>query len=153
MRIVTSAESPTDPTPTAAVALRERREPNSISTVALAKGNAGMSHSKLITLSPHLAQFIYIQGLAAAINLQHQGKPDRNFRRRHCQNEQKHDLTVRLMPSRPGDHECQTCRVEHDLKRHQNKNQITAYEQAGQSQREQDPRQQQPVSRSEERRG
>jgi hypothetical protein len=39
-----------------------------------------------------------------------------------------------LMPSRTGDHECQTGRVEHHLKRHQHENQVTAYEEAGQSQ-------------------
>jgi hypothetical protein len=137
---VINAESPIEPTPTAAAARREKREPNSTSTSALAKGNAGMSHNKLITLSPHLAQRIYIQRLEAAIDLQYQCQSHGYFSRCHGQDEQKHDLTVSLMPSRPGDHKCQARRVEHHLKRHQDENQITAYEQAGQSQREQDPR-------------
>jgi hypothetical protein len=51
-RMVTRAERPMKPTPTAAVALREKRELNSKSTDALVKGNAGISHNKLITFIP-----------------------------------------------------------------------------------------------------
>ena len=80
------------------------------------------------------------------VQLQDQGQSDRDLRRGHGENEDKENLPISLLPSRPSDHERQTCRVEHHLKRHENKNQVTAYEEAGQSQREQDPRQEQPVS-------
>ena len=135
-----------DPTPRAATALRGKREPNRMSKVALTKGSAGMSHNQLITSSSHFADYVHIQGFEPVIDLQNQRQSHRHFCSCHRQNEHEHHLSVRLMPSRPGDHECQPRRIEHDLERHQNKNQITPYEQTGQSQREQDPRQYQPVS-------
>jgi len=74
------------------------------------------------------------------INLQHQGQPNGYFGGSHRQNEQKHDLPVRLMPAGARCDKCQPRCVQHDLQRHQDEDQITAYEQAGQPQREQDPR-------------
>jgi hypothetical protein len=74
------------------------------------------------------------------VQLQDQGQSNRDFRCGHGENKNKDNLSISLLPSRPGDHERQTCRIEHDFKRHKHENQVTAYEQAGQSQREQDPR-------------
>jgi hypothetical protein len=48
-------------------------------------------------------------------------------------------LTISLLPSRPGDYKRQARRIEHDFERHEHENQVTAYEQADQSQGEQDP--------------
>jgi len=80
------------------------------------------------------------------VQLQDQGQSDRDLRCGHGQDKQKHNLSISLLPACPGDDERQTRRVEHHLKRHENENEVTAYEQAGQSQREQDSRQEQPVS-------
>jgi hypothetical protein len=44
------------------------------------------------------------------------------------------------MPSRPGDHKGESRGIEHYLKGHQHKDQVTTYEKTGQSQREQDSR-------------
>src|ERR1700683_2281949 len=117
--MVINADSPIDPTPTAATALREKREPDNSSSSALANGSAGISHVKLITLSPHLAQRVYIQGPEAVIDLQHQSQSYGYFSRRYRQNEQKHNLAIGLMPSGSGDHECQTRGIEHHFQRHQ----------------------------------
>src|SRR5260370_10181850 len=133
-RAVTNADRPIEPTPAAATALRDKREPNSMSTSALAKGNAGISHNKLSMLPPHPADRVHVQGLEAPIDLQHQCQAHGYFSRRHGQNEQKHNLAIGLMPSRPGHHEGQTSGVEHHLKQHQAENKITAYDQAGQAQ-------------------
>src|SRR5258708_7610696 len=69
---VTRAESPMDPAPTAATALRGKLEPNRMSKVALAKGSAGMSHKQLITSSPHFTDRVHIKGLEPVIDLQDQ---------------------------------------------------------------------------------
>jgi hypothetical protein len=87
-----------------------------------------MSHNKRITSAPHLAQFVHVQRLEAVIDFEHQSQTHGNFRSRHRQNEQKHDLPVGLMPSSPGDHKSETRRIEHHLQRHKDENQITAYE-------------------------
>src|SRR5271165_6501245 len=145
---VTRDASPMDPTPMAATVFRGKREPKSISKVALANGSAGMSHNQLITSSSHFTDGVHIQGLEPVIDLQDQCESDGDFGGRHRQNEHKHHLSVGLMPSRPGDHKCQPRRIEHDLERHKYKNQVTPCEKTGQSQREQDPRQYQPVSHS-----
>jgi hypothetical protein len=101
---------------------RENREPNSTSTSAVAKGNTRINHNHLIASSFHLAQHVDIQGLEAAIDLQHQCEPHGYFGGCHGQNEQKHNLAVGLKPSSSGDYESQPCGVEHDLKRHQYEN-------------------------------
>jgi hypothetical protein len=129
-----------DPTPTVATPLRGNRDPKSMSRAALAKGNPGISHNQLIKLPSHSAERIDIQRLEPVVDSQHQCKSYGYFGGRHGQNEQEHDLAVSLMPSSTGDHECQPCRIEHDFQRHQDKDQVTAYEQSGQPQREQDPR-------------
>jgi len=65
------------------------------------------------------------------IQLQHQGQSNCDFSRGHGENKNKDNLSISLLPSRPGDHERQPCRIEHHLKRHENKNQVTAYQEAG----------------------
>src|SRR5262249_61911472 len=96
-RIVIPAESPIDPAPTAAATLFDKREPISTRISALAKGNAGMSHNKRITSAPHLAQFVYVQRLEAVIDFEYECQTYGNLRRRHREDEQKHDLPVGLM--------------------------------------------------------
>ena len=81
-----------------------------------------MNHNKPITLSPHLTQFIHIQGLEAAKDLQQQRQSHSYLSRRYGQNEHEHYLAVSLMPPGAGYHECQSRCVEHDLKRHQDEN-------------------------------
>jgi hypothetical protein len=73
------------------------------------------------------------------INLKNQRQPHCHFSRRYRQNEQEHNLPVGLMPPRSSDYERQPCRVEHYLERHEDEEQITAYQQACQPQRKQDP--------------
>src|SRR5882672_12021813 len=106
-----------DPTPTAATALRGKLEPNRMSKVALTKGSAGMSHNQLITSSSHFGDYVHIKGFEPVIDLENQRQSYRYFCSCHRQNEHKYYLSVGLMPSRSGDHECQTSGVEHDLER------------------------------------
>ena len=80
-----------------------------------------------------------------AIQLKDQSQPDRNFRGRHRQNKDKNDLPVRLAPARTGNDKRQACSVQHDLERHQNEKDVTPDQQADQSQREQNPRQEQSL--------
>jgi hypothetical protein len=59
--IVTTAESPIEPTPSAAIIRREKRDPRRINSVALRKGIAGMIHKRRITSTPHIAQVVRIE--------------------------------------------------------------------------------------------
>ena len=78
-----------------------------------------MSQSKPITLSPHLAELVDVQGIEMAINLKNQRQSYGDLSRRHGENEQEHNLPVGLMPARSGDYERQTRSVQHHLQRHQ----------------------------------
>jgi hypothetical protein len=79
IRAVTRAESPMDPTPTAATARRGKLEPNRMSNVALTKGSAGISHNQLITSSSHFGDYVHIKGFEAVIDLQYQRQSHRYF--------------------------------------------------------------------------
>src|SRR5262249_24451750 len=122
--MVTSADSPIEPTPSVAAALRDRREPNSASTAALTEGNTGISRRKRAASPSHCAQRPARGGGKAHNTRPPKPKPNGASAPRHGQNEQKHDLTVGLMPAGSCDDECQTRRVEHHLKGHQDENQI-----------------------------
>src|SRR5215813_3728929 len=76
IRTVTRAESPMDPTPTAATAFRDHVEPNRMSNVALRKGSAGMSHNQLSTSSPHFTDCVHIQRFEPVVDLEHQRQSD-----------------------------------------------------------------------------
>src|SRR5512146_3291448 len=144
--MVITAERPIEPTPHAVTTPREQRDPSTASMSALAMGIATINHNNPIGLSPQLAQRICIQGLEVVVQLQHQSQSNRDFRRGHGENKQKGNLSVSLLPSRPGDHKGQARGVEHHLERHEHEHQVTAYEQADQSQGEQNPCEEQPIS-------
>src|SRR5579875_306374 len=143
--MVTTAEIAMTPGPIIATDFFDMRGPKMMSTNAPAKGRAGMSHNQWNTLTPHLADGVGVYRFVLVIDLQQQRQTYRNFRRSHRKNKNEHHLAVRLRPARARHHEGQAGRVEHDLNRHQYEHQVTAYQQADQPQREQDPRQQQPL--------
>ena len=94
----------------------------------------------------HIAYGVGIQRRVMTIEPQDQGQAHGNLRRRHGQDEEKHDLAVGLAPPRPCRHEGHACAVQHDFDRHQNENQVTAHQESGQPQREQDSRQNERVT-------
>jgi len=77
---------------------------------------------------------------------QQESESNGNLRGRHGKNKQKHDLAVRLTPTRSRSNECESRRVEHYLNRHQRENHVAPHQQSGQSQSEQDCRQKQRVA-------
>ncbi len=91
-------------------------------------GIATINHNNPVTLPPHLAERIRVQRFEPMVQLQHQGQSNRDFRRGHGEDKKKDNLSISLLPSRPGDYESQACCVEHHLERHEHDNQITAYE-------------------------
>jgi hypothetical protein len=76
---------------------------------------------------------------------EHKGQSDRDFSRRHCENEQKHYLTVGLSPPGASRDERQPARIEHDLNAHEREDEVTPREKSRETQREQDRRQGQAV--------
>jgi hypothetical protein len=59
------------------------------------------------------------------VEQEYECQSDRDFGRRHCQNEQKHYLAVRLSPPGASRDERQTARIEHDLNAHEREDEIT----------------------------
>src|SRR5665213_2469582 len=94
----------------------------------------------------HGAEGVGIQVVVVMIEPKEQCQADGNLRRRHGQDEEKHDLAVRLAPSRSRRDERDPRAVQHDLNRHQNEDQITAHQYSGQPQRKQYSRQNQRVT-------
>ena len=76
---------------------------------------------------------------------EYERQSDRHLGGRHGENEQKHDLAVRLRPSRASRDECQAARVEHDLNAHEREDKVTPREKSRETQREQDRRENQYV--------
>ena len=58
--------------------------------------------------------------------------------RGHRQNEEKHDLPIGLAPAGARRNEGQAAGIEHDLDAHQRENKVTAREESGETQYEQD---------------
>src|SRR5262245_22753874 len=112
-------ETPIDPTPNAATTLREKCAPSTASTSALVSGSSTINQSTVMPLRPHFAQRIRVQGFKLMVQLQHQGQTHRNFGGCHSENKEKDNLSIGLLPSRPSNHERQTCCVQHNLERHQ----------------------------------
>ena len=79
------------------------------------------------------------------IQAERQQQADGNLGGSHCQDENEHNLAVRLPPSRAGDNERQPRGIEHDFNGHQYEYQIASYHQSDEPQREQDPCQQHPL--------
>src|SRR5512137_1753907 len=71
--MVSTAETPIEPTPHAVTTLREKRDPSTASMSALARGIATINHNNSTMLSPHLAQRIRVQRFEPVVQLQHQG--------------------------------------------------------------------------------
>ncbi len=65
-----------------------------------------------------------------------QRQTDGDLRRSHRQDEEKHDLTIGLPPSRAGRDKRYSRAVQHEFDGHQNEEQVTAHEETGQPQRE-----------------
>ena len=76
---------------------------------------------------------------------EHERQSDRDFGRRHCENEQEHHLTVGLSPPGASRDERQTARIEHDLNAHEREDEVTPREKSRETQCEQDRRQDQGV--------
>jgi hypothetical protein len=117
-----AAETPIEPTPHAVTTLCDKCDPSTASTHALAKGIATITHNNSIMLPSHLVQRIHVQRFETVVYLQHQGQSNRDFGGGHGENEEKDNLSISLLPSRPGDHEGQAGCVEHDLERHEHEN-------------------------------
>ena len=71
------------------------------------------------------------------MELQEECETDRRFSCCHGQDEQEHDLPIRLSPMITSGDERETACVQHDLDAHQGKNQITPRQKSDQTQREQ----------------
>ena len=61
----------------------------------------------------------------------HERQSDGHFGSGHCENEKKHDLTVRLSPSGSSRDEGQSARIEHDLNAHECEDQIPSGQKSG----------------------
>lgn len=93
-----SVDIPTEPTPTIATPVREKRPPSKTNTRKAARGKAGTNHNNPSILLPHPAHSIGIERLELVLQLQHQSQTHRNLRCGHRQDEEEHDLPVRLLP-------------------------------------------------------
>lgn len=60
-RIANAAESPIEPTPSAAIIRREKRDPSRINNVALTNGIVGSSHKRRITSTSQTVQVVRIE--------------------------------------------------------------------------------------------
>ena len=76
---------------------------------------------------------------------EYERQSDRDFGRSHCENKQKHYLTSRLPPPGASRDERQAARIEHDLNAHEREDQVPPRQKPGETQREQDRRQNQRV--------
>src|SRR5579871_5449527 len=98
IRMEISADAAIDPTPRAAIDLRDRRGPAAISKKLLAIGSAGISQTKSSTLSPHITLGVRIKRVPLVIDLKNQSQADGDFSGRHGQDENEDDLAIRLSP-------------------------------------------------------
>ena len=138
------AEAAVEPTAIHATCFREKRENGQRECAR--EGNRRNQPEEVEHAQPLISLVASASSIMVLmIEPKHERQADRDFRRRHGQNEEKHDLAVRLAPARACRNESQSRAVQHDLDRHQNKNQITAHQKSGQAQREQDSRQNERV--------
>ncbi len=72
---------------------------------------------------------------------EYERQSDRDFGRSHCENKQKHYLTIRFPPPGASRDERQAARIEHDLNAQEREDQVPPGQQSGETQREQDCRQ------------
>jgi HD superfamily phosphohydrolase YqeK len=79
------------------------------------------------------------------VEQQNERQSHRDLGRRHGENKQKHDLTVRLSPARARSDERQAAGIEHDLNAQEREDQVPPCQESRQPQREQDRRQNQCV--------
>lgn len=76
---------------------------------------------------------------------EYERQSDRDFGRSHCEDKQKHYLTVRLSPPGASRDERHAARIEHDLNAQEREDQVPPRQKPGETQREQDRRQNQRV--------
>ena len=76
---------------------------------------------------------------------EYEAQPDRNFGGCNGENKQKHYLTVRLPPAGTSRDKGQAARIEHDLNAHEREDQVPPRQKPGETQREQNRRQNQRV--------
>ena len=74
---------------------------------------------------------------------EYERQSDRDFGRRHCENKQKHYLTIRLPPPGASRDERQAARIEHDLNAQEREDEVPPGQKPGETQREQHRRQNQ----------
>jgi hypothetical protein len=79
------------------------------------------------------------------VEQKYERQSDRNFGRSHCENKQKHYLTVGLPPPGASRDECQAARIEHDLNAQEREDEVPPRQKPGETQREQNCRQNQRV--------
>src|SRR6266478_4404124 len=110
---VSAAANPMEPAPEIATNLRGNREPNSASKTALTNGMAETSHNSWNISAPQLTGGVHIQCGLSLVEQEYERQSDRDFGRSHCEDEQKHYLTVRLPPPGASRDERQAARIEH----------------------------------------
>src|SRR5512140_571542 len=121
---VSAAETPTSPTPIAATSRRDIARPKIPRTRKPRSGRTGMSQRRVAMSALHRPGGVGIERLEMAADLKDEGQAQRDLGRGHGQDEEKDDLSVRLAPSGPGRDEGQSGRVDHDLERHQDEQEI-----------------------------
>ena len=92
------ADKPTDPTPTIADIFFDILPPKIARIAKLTNGMTGTSQISCSTSASHPVRDIGIKSLEPVIKLQNERQTHGHFRSRHNQNEDKHDLTVGLVP-------------------------------------------------------
>src|SRR4029453_379265 len=112
--------APTAAIPTGA-AWPGSRLPNSRITKKASAGRDGISHANRITArSPlHQVHIVDVDGLAVAIDQDHDGQPDTDLRCGHGDHEQGKDLPRDVVELARERHQVDVDRVQHELDRHQ----------------------------------
>src|SRR4051812_608570 len=106
-------------------------------------GKSGISSSMVAALPLQRREGVRIERLAMPEQRDHDGQADGGFGRRHRHHEKDDDLPFDGAERAPERHEREVHRVQHDLDRQQDRNQVAADEHAGGADREEDRRQNQ----------
>src|SRR5690242_19098287 len=116
------------------------RKVNSVMNTADSSGRNKMiqgSDSNFIASKLHRGQIFNVRGLPTTIKRHDERQTDRDFGRRHRDDEKHQHLAVEFVVEPRKRDKCQISRVEHQLQRHINHQQVTAHDDAKQPQRKQ----------------
>src|SRR5512146_1341517 len=131
-----TAETPVVPTPMIAAMRRGRSPAATYSTANPKRGSAGTSHRTAGTTSaPQLRRRVRIHRGQPVMNAQDQREPHRDLGGGEREDEDEQDLAVCLMPAAAGTDERKTGRIEHDLDRHEQQDEIAPHEHSREPQR------------------